>query len=67
MVRYLTTNGISNTYGFYDPFALRYRRVNETFYESINIVMKTCCMCDIVLTSLFPRCQRKAAFKAVTY
>ena len=44
MVRYLpdrwqaglTTNGKSNTYGLYDPFALRYRRVNGTFYEGIK-------------------------------
>jgi hypothetical protein len=37
MVRYLTTNGISDTYGRFHPFALRYRRVNGTFYERINI------------------------------
>jgi hypothetical protein len=36
MVRYLTTNGESNTYGLYNSFALRYRRVNETFYEVIK-------------------------------
>jgi len=36
MVRYLTTNGKSNTYGLYEPFALRYRRVNGTFYESVK-------------------------------
>jgi hypothetical protein len=40
MVRYLTTNGKSNTYGLSHPFALRYRRVNGTFYETINI---RCC------------------------
>jgi hypothetical protein len=26
MVRYLTTNGKSNIYGVYDPFALRFTR-----------------------------------------
>jgi len=36
MVRYLTMNGRSNTYRVYDPFALRYRRVNGTFYECIK-------------------------------
>ena len=36
MVRYLTTNGKSDTYGLSHPFALRYRRVNGTFYEIIN-------------------------------
>ena len=29
MVRYLSTNGKQNTYGLFDPFALRYRRTNE--------------------------------------
>jgi hypothetical protein len=33
----LTMNGKSNTYIFYDPFALRYRRVNGTFCEFIKI------------------------------
>jgi len=33
MVRYLTTNGKSDTYALSHPFALRYRRVNGTFYE----------------------------------
>jgi hypothetical protein len=33
----LTTNGISDTYSRFHPFALRYRRVNGTFYERINI------------------------------
>jgi hypothetical protein len=37
MVRYLTTNGKSNSYELYNPFALRYRRVNGTFYECINV------------------------------
>jgi len=37
MVRYLTTNGKSDTYGLSHPFALRYRRVNGTFYELIKI------------------------------
>jgi hypothetical protein len=32
----LTTNGKSNTYGLHNPFALRYRRVNETFYEAVK-------------------------------
>ena len=36
MVRYLTTNGRSNTYGLHNSFALRYRRMNETFYEAVN-------------------------------
>jgi hypothetical protein len=40
MVRYLTTNGKSNTYGGFQPFALRYRRVNATFYEAILIGSK---------------------------
>jgi hypothetical protein len=35
MVRYLTTNGKSDGYDSFRPFALRYRRVNGTFYESI--------------------------------
>jgi hypothetical protein len=33
----LTTNWKSNTYGLSHPFALRYRRVNGTFYETIKI------------------------------
>jgi len=37
MVRYLTTNGKSYTYDQYNPFTLRYPRVNETFYDSINL------------------------------
>ena len=37
MVRYLTTNGKLSTYRLYDPFALRYRRGNGTFYECMNI------------------------------
>ena len=40
MVRYLTTNGKSDAYDQYNPFALRYRRVNETFYEFIKKVLK---------------------------
>ena len=36
MVRYLTTNGTSDGYGSSRPFALRYRRVNGTFYESVK-------------------------------
>jgi hypothetical protein len=36
MVRYLTTNGISGIYDLVDPFTLRYRRVNRTFYELIK-------------------------------
>jgi hypothetical protein len=35
MVRYLTTNGKSGPYRLPKPFALRYRRVNRTFYEFI--------------------------------
>jgi hypothetical protein len=37
MVRYLTTNGMSGTYVLLDPFTLRYQRVNETFYETVNV------------------------------
>jgi hypothetical protein len=37
MVRYLTTNGKSDAYDQYKPFTLRYRRVNETFYEFIKL------------------------------
>ena len=37
MVRYLTTNGKTNTYGLYNSFALRYRRVNGAFYEGIKV------------------------------
>ena len=37
MVRYLTTNGKTDTYTRYEPFTLRYRRVNGPFYESINV------------------------------
>jgi hypothetical protein len=33
----LTTNGKSDGYGPSHPFALRYRRVNGTFYETVNI------------------------------
>jgi hypothetical protein len=48
MVRYLTTNGKTDTYSRYEPFTLsptrqsrygdgaRYRRVNGAFYESIK-------------------------------
>ncbi|MCJ7594862.1 MAG: hypothetical protein MUO52_08850, partial [Desulfobacterales bacterium] len=32
------TNGKSDTYGCFQPFALRYRRVNGTFYECINVL-----------------------------
>ena len=32
----LTTNGKSNTDGLHNSFALRYRRVNEPFYEAVN-------------------------------
>jgi hypothetical protein len=35
----LTTNGKSDTYGLSHPFALRYRRVNGTFYETIKQVI----------------------------
>jgi hypothetical protein len=37
MVRYLTMNVDSHTYMHWKAFALRYRRVNATFYETINI------------------------------
>ena len=37
MVRYLTTNGISDTYASAKAFALMYRRVNATFYETVDI------------------------------
>ena len=37
MVRYLTTNEKSKTDDLYDPFALRYRRVNGNFHECIII------------------------------
>jgi len=37
VVRYLTMNAKSNSYGLYNPFTLRYRRVNTTVYESINV------------------------------
>jgi hypothetical protein len=33
----LTTNGKSDSYGISHPIALRYRRVNGTFYEFIDI------------------------------
>jgi hypothetical protein len=33
----LTTNGKSGTYGYFEAFALRYRRVNATSYEAIKI------------------------------
>ena len=36
MVRYLTMNGTYTTQDLFDPFALRYRRVNGTFYERIK-------------------------------
>jgi len=36
MVRYLTTNGKTSTYSRYEPFILRYRRVNGTFYEPVK-------------------------------
>jgi hypothetical protein len=36
MVRYLAMNVKSDTYDRCKPFALRYRRVNETFYEFIK-------------------------------
>jgi hypothetical protein len=36
MVRYLTTNGKSKGYATPSPFALRYRRVNRTFYEAVR-------------------------------
>ena len=42
MVRYLTTNGKSDTYGLSHPFALRYRRVNGTFYEAIKFNYLDC-------------------------
>jgi len=37
MVRYLTTNGKSGTYAHCKTFALRYRRVNATFYETVRV------------------------------
>jgi hypothetical protein len=37
MVRYLTTNGISGAYDLFDPFTLRYRRVNGAFYETVKV------------------------------
>jgi hypothetical protein len=37
MVRYLTTNGKSDSYGASHPFALRYRRAKGTFYEVIKL------------------------------
>ena len=37
MVLYITTNVKSDTYRCDEPFALMYRRVNATFYESINL------------------------------
>jgi len=36
MVRYLTTNGKSGSYGTSHPFALRYRRANGTFYNAVQ-------------------------------
>ena len=56
MVRYLTTNGKSNTYGLHNSFALRYRRVNETFYK----VIKDEAMNSGILNRLeerYPRCR----------
>jgi hypothetical protein len=43
----LTTNGKSDTYGCFEAFALRYRRVNATFYELIIL--------DPLLRSFYPR------------
>jgi hypothetical protein len=37
MVRYLTMNVRSDTCNPSQAFALRYRRVNATFYEAINL------------------------------
>jgi len=34
----LTTNGKSEGYGSHRPFALRYRRVNGTFYQAVSQV-----------------------------
>jgi len=39
MVRYLTTNGTSDTYGGFQAFALRYRRVNATFSEATKTAL----------------------------
>jgi len=35
VVRYLTTNGLSLMDGPLDPFALRYRRGNGSFYKAV--------------------------------
>gem|GEM_PF-3260928 len=37
MVRYLTTNGTSGIWLRFKAFALRYRRVNATFYEAVKV------------------------------
>ena len=37
MVLYITMNGKSDTYSCDEPFALMYRRVNGTFYETVNL------------------------------
>jgi hypothetical protein len=39
MVRYLTMNGTPNSYGSYNPFTLRHRRLNGTFYDAVNLVI----------------------------
>jgi hypothetical protein len=36
MVRYLTMNGNPDNHATHRPFALRYRRVNGTFYRNIE-------------------------------
>ena len=41
MVRYLTTNGKIDGYGASRPFALRYRRANETFCDAVKIGTRT--------------------------
>jgi hypothetical protein len=38
MVLYVTMNGKTDIYGWYEPFALMYRRANGTSYESIIIL-----------------------------
>jgi hypothetical protein len=38
MVLYITMNGNSGTCVRCDAFALRYRRVNRTFYEFVKFV-----------------------------
>jgi hypothetical protein len=59
MLRYLTTNGISGTYDLVDPFTLRYRRVNGTFYELILYIQTTA---HIICGSLHSRLQAGRQF-----